>query len=239
MAPKKNKKNWYPDPQIARLIKPFFDQGYFALATHIRLMREERLGTIKNPSIKTYLEYWRYWREQAVREIKKKIIVDAIRRSKKYEKHYLLSYDRLILVTNEMLEMLENLRDPKQKHLHHNSQNCTFTNPNEIELDINLENLILKIIRHFVKVYETKHETENEIILLKIDKRKLDRRLYKITIQTHSKLLRVVNYLAKREAKQVTLDCQIKDKMEGKIVIRCGICATKVLQVLIHKTQAY
>jgi len=67
----KNKRKWHPDPRITRLMKPFFDQEYPALAAHHRLMREERLGTIKNPSIKTYLKCWLYWREQAVREIEK------------------------------------------------------------------------------------------------------------------------------------------------------------------------
>jgi len=232
------KKLWHPDPRIERLIKPFFYQGYSALAASNKLIRDEQNNIVKNPNIKTYIKYWRYWKEEFTKKFQKHVEAVAWLKIKEFEEHYLPAYNELILLTNEMLEVLESYRGSGQNSFHINSQDCVFDDSIEKIPDVQLENLILIMFKHYAEVLETKFQTENDILLLKFNKRKLDRRLYKITIKTHLKQLRVVNYLSKRETKQIVLHCQVQDKMERKIIIRCGICATKILRILIHKMQA-
>lgn len=179
-------------------------------------------------------KFLRYYRCQSNNDALNEFIAGAIKESKKFEEYYLPAYGRLILTMYEMEQVLENCRTWKHE-ITFDFEN-TPQLPSE-EIDIKLEKLTLNIYKHWFKVVTTRHQTENDILLLKLNKRKLDRRLFKITNQTHSILLSVVSYLAKRDAKQVILDCQIKEKTEGKIIIRCGICATQVLQVLIHRMQ--
>lgn len=132
----------------------------------------------------------------------KEFIVGAIKESKKFEEHYLPAYGKLILTMYEMEQVLESCRTWKHEIT------FDFENDSQLpseEIDIKLEKMILNIYKHWFKVYTTRHQTENDILLLKLNKRKLDRRLFKIASQTHSILLRVVSYMAKREAKQVIL----------------------------------
>ena len=133
----------------------------------------------------------------------KEFIVGAIKESKKFEDHYLPAYGKLILTMYEMEQVLESCRTWKHE-ITFDFENAP--QPPSEEIDIKLEKMILNIYKHWIKVLMTRHQTENDILLLKLNKRKLDRRLFKITSQTHSILLRVVSYLAKREAKQVILD---------------------------------
>ena len=133
----------------------------------------------------------------------KEFIVGAIKESKKFEDHYLPAYGKLILTMYKMEQVLESCRTWKHE-ITFDFENAP--QPPSEEIDIKLEKMILNISKHWIKVLTTRHQTENDILLLKLNKRKLDRRLFKITSQTHSILLRVVSYLAKREAKQVILD---------------------------------
>jgi len=148
---------------------------------------------------KKFLQYYRcQYNNDALNEF----IAGAIKESKKFEEHYLPAYGRLILVMYEMEQVLENCRTWKHE-ITFDFENAP--QPPSEEIDIKLEKMILNINIHWIKIFTTRHQTEDDILLLKLNKRKLDRRLFKITSQTHSILLRVVSYMAKREAKQVIL----------------------------------
>ena len=219
---KKIIKKWKPDPKLIPLLKPFYDRGFPAYVAADLLLRNNNGDVVKNPNVKTYFKYWRFWKEKALEEQRQKNILTMIRKQKEFEYKYFTAYDKLILVAYEMENTLESCRKYKRIGLF-GYENYDKTIPH-IDIDLNLESMILRITKLWTYILQSKFNIENDIILYNINKKKFDRNLQKLYNKTHKLLLRVVHFLAKQNNTKATLDCQMNKKTPESIVIKCGIC---------------
>jgi hypothetical protein len=144
------------------------------------------------------------------------------KRKEEFEERYSLAYDKLILVSYDMEQVLENCRKYKLPGLFETEH--SDYKPSSRDIDIKLEMMIMKISKLTVEIIHSKTDTIFDIILYRLNEKKLNRRLYNISIKTHFKLLQVLEFLSKRESKKTVLDCKIQKPSTGEIVIKCGIC---------------
>lgn len=214
-------KKWNPDPKLAPLLKPFYDRGFPAYVASGLLLRDHDDNIIKNPNVKTYFKYWKFWKTEALEKQRIQNFRIMRNRQKEFELKYITAYDKLILVAYEMETTLESCRKYKTTGL--------FDNIPVNEIDLKLEIMIYRVTKLWTSILLSRYTLENDIILYKLNEKTMNRNLRKINSKTHMLLLRVVQFLSKRESRKAILDCQINEKTPKCIVIKCGICQGMVM----------
>ena len=217
--------NWIPDSKISKVLRPYYDRGFTASAVSTFLIRDINGNPINIPNVKTCYQYWKYWKYVDSKKILCSIRAYVKSHQKHLEKFYLSQYDKLLLVSYDMEKTLE-----KES----NSANDSYDSSEhlEINIDTELEILSLRIIHLESGIRMRKYITENNLILYYF-KFNYSTLIQKITIATHKMLIRMLNFLSKRRGKKFVLDCQCEKKELDQTVIKCGICASKVVP-LIH-----
>lgn len=210
---KKILKKWKPDPTLALLLRPFYEKGIPAYIAAELLLRNKDGEIIKNPNVKTYFKYWKFWRQEYNESKRKEHIREIKIRQEYFERKYIIEYDKIILVLYEIEQTLEGCREFK-----------TEFDSAIPKIDLSLEKMILRTTKLWGKIIYSRYTTENDIIIFRINKRKIEKSLRNLARNTHMLLLSVVNFLAKRTSRKAVLDCQIKEKTTESIVIKCGIC---------------
>jgi hypothetical protein len=199
---------WCPDPKISQLLRPYYVRGFTASAVSTFLIRDADGNPINSINTKEYYRYWRYWKNLDSKKILCSIRAYVKSHQKTLERFYFSQYDKLLLVSYDMEKILEWIEDDG--------------------IDVAVKTLWLKVIRLESRIRMRRYITENNLILYYF-KFNYSTLLKKITVATHKMLLHVLNLLSKREQKKFVLDCQHKEKESEQIVIKCGICASKII----------
>jgi hypothetical protein len=230
MTCRKNFKMWQPDPIIAKMIKPYYTKGYPASVASTFAIRDDRERLVKNPNIKTYFRYWNYWKQQDNLKLILSLKVLIRTRQRKLEAYWLPQYYMLTLIVHEMENALEHITYPNG--LPSLSENDTNL---EVNLDSSLNTLFLKVMKLELKIIQATFYATNKLILCDFDFN-YSRHLRKIATRTHYVLIRVLSFLSKHTSKKVVLDCQCKKAEPAQIIIKCGICAARI--VILSNSQA-
>ncbi|QUC64397.1 hypothetical protein NsoK4_08200 [Nitrosopumilus sp. K4] len=219
-------KTWYPDPKISALLRPYYVRGFTASEASTFLIRDIGGKQVELPNAKTCYHYWRYWKYLDSVKIYCSIRAYSKLHQKHLEDYYLSQYDKLVLVCYDMEKLLETKHDGK-----FNGISFVPADNSKLEIDVSLETLILKVSILQTQILQRKFTTENNLILwyFKFNYSALLKRTIKAT---HKMLIHVLNFLSKKKSKQFVLDCQCKNKEPDQTVVKCGICASKVVPLL-------
>jgi|APSaa5957512535_1039671.scaffolds.fasta_scaffold05980_11 hypothetical protein len=199
---------WHPDLKISKILRPYYVRGFTASAVSTFLIRNVDGNLINSINTKEYYRYWRYWKNLDYKKTLCSIRAYVKAHQKSLERFYISQYDKLLLISYDMEKILERI--------------------NGDGIDVAVETLWLKVIRLESRIRMRKYITENNLILYYF-KFNYSTLLKKITVATHKMLLHVLNLLSKREQKKFVLDCQHKEKEPEQTVIKCGICASKII----------
>ena len=161
MDRKKSFGQWCPDPTVAELIRPHYDRGYTASTASTLLIRDKDGNIVKNPNIKTYFKYWRFWKEEDNGRILLFAMKSMKKRQKILEKYWLPFYDELILIAHEMEQTLE-------KKLFPNGIVLDFSNNRTCRYSLNdlpLHKMFSKIIMLQFNILQSKYNAENNLVI--------------------------------------------------------------------------
>jgi hypothetical protein len=206
---------WRPNPKISHILRPYYVRGFPASTVATFLIRNTDGNPINSINVKEYYRYWKYWKQMDYKKTLCSIRAYVKEHQKSLERFYLSQYDKLILVLYDVEKSLEvNDSDYSKK-----------------DIDVELETLVLKVIKLESQIRMRKYITENKLILCYF-KFNYSIILKKIITATHKMLIRVLDFLSKRKAKKFVLDCQCKNKEPDQTIIKCGICAFKIVPLM-------
>jgi hypothetical protein len=98
----------------------------------------------------------------------------------------------------------------------------------KINLDSSLNHIHLKVLKLELKILKVKYNAENHLILFDFDFN-YSGHIRKLALSVHNVLIQVLSFLSKSTSKKLVLDCQCEKTESTQIIIKCGICASRII----------